>query len=364
MSPPRVHGAWRGAGPKRRTRPSRPLAFLVLLLCTACAQNAADVGDGVGDGERSLFPDLAEFGELPSAPQESASGEFWDHWGDGHAELSGYRMTIQRYGAAREAELALIYVTEPHDRRTWIKDDDVAGGDRVEVLKLNSTVQFLTGVYPYSVMTSVFAPVDRYREEPFAPVRIAHSVQEWCGAYSHFVWPGRDRFRSLRMSYFAHEGERVSEVDTDRDTLYEDALLVQLRELDGPFAGGGEWEGLLVPELWRLRAGHGGTEPVQARIGREQGVRTAEGREVPVTRFTLTAGEYERVYEVEAEGARRVLWWSTSTGDEAELVGTARLAYWNLNRPGDEAVREELGLSPHGSLPPGGGEGPAGGCPR
>ena len=316
-----------------------------------------------GQGE-PLFPDLERYTGLGESPEDWASSQFWDWWGDGRAELSGYRLVVGRYGAPREAELALIYVTEPHDRRSWIKDDHVEEPHRVNVMKLNQNVEFLTGIYPYSVMTSVFAPVDRYRPEPFSPVRIVHSVQEWCGAYTHLLWPGSERYRSLRLSYFAHEGERVREVEADGPLLYEDALLVQLRELDGPFAGGGDWEGRLVPELWRLRAGHRGTDPVSARITREEGVYEHQGEEVPVTRFRLQAEEYERIFQVERDLPRRILGWSTSTGEEAELLATERLAYWELNRPGDESWREALGLDARGSLPPGAGNAPAGGCPQ
>ena len=192
--------------------------FSVALLAGACTTEGE--GEGWSGGEETaLFTDLSRFGELPDQPMASASSDFWDWWGDGQAEMSGYRMTTMRYGAPRETVLSLIYVTEPHDRRSWIKDDDIGGSSRVEVLKLNQNFHFQTGVYPYSVMTSVFAPVHRYRTEPFAPVRITHAVQEWCGAYSHLVWPGESRFRSLRLSYFAHEGERMSAVRTEPGTL-------------------------------------------------------------------------------------------------------------------------------------------------
>jgi hypothetical protein len=295
---------------------------------------------------------------LPEQPREGATSEFWEWWGDGRGELSGYRLTLPRYRQSREAELALIYVTEPHDRRSWIKDDDARGRNRVEVLKLNSNAFFLAGIYPYAVMTSVFAPVDRYRDEAFQPVRIVHSAQEWCGAYSHLVWPGADRFRSLRLSYFAGEDERVADVPVEPGALYEDALLIQLRELDGPFAGGGVWEGWLVPALWRVRAGHGDPGPVRARITRTEANRETTGDEgrgsVPVTRFTLEAGEYRRVLDVERDHPRRILGWTTSDGEEAELLASERLPYWQLNRLGDESWREALGLSPRGIIPPGG----------
>jgi hypothetical protein len=121
-------------------------------------------------------------------------------------------------------------------------------------------------------------------------------------------------------------------------TLYEDALLIQLRELDGPFAGGGDWEGTLVPSLWRLRRDHAPLAGVAATI-----MRATEGE---IVTFTLRAGDYERVFEVEAGGARRVLGWRTSDGDQLGIVATERLPYWELNDPGEETERERIGLDP------------------
>lgn len=329
------------------------MGFLAPTL-TGCASESSIPAPSERDA--AVLPDLATFTGLPAAPKASASGSFWDHWGDGRAELSGYRITIPRYGAPREGEMALIYVTEPHDRRSWIKDDDARSPHRVEVLKLIRSFQFLTGIYPYSVFSSVFSPVDRWGGEPFHPVRIHLDVQEWCGSVSHRVWPAQDRLRSLRLSYFASEGETLREAALPEGTLFEDALLIQLRELDGTFQEGGDWEGWLVRELWSLRTGHGPVEPVRARISRSSATRGP----VPVTRFHVSAGEYQRTIDVEEAAPRRILGWETSTGEVAELLTTERLAYWSLNRLGDETVRERLGLSPEGFLPPGAG----GACAR
>lgn len=319
----------------------------------AAAPGQADPGSDAGldgtppagvleAGALQLFPDLATLSSLPPEPTSRASSEFWDHWGDGRAELSGYRVTLSRYGEPREAQLSMIYVTEPHDRRTWVKDDGAEEPDRVEVLKLIRSMQFMTGIYPYSVHATTFAPVDAWREERFQPVRINLSVQEWCGSVTHQVFPGSNRARSLRLSYFASEGETVRDFEIDENTLFEDALLIQLRELDGPFQGGGDWEGLLVRELWSFRTGHAAIRRVPARITRSSATRDG----TPVTRFVLEAGEYTRTFDVEVAPPRRVLGWESSTGETARLLDTERLAYWTLNQPGDERYREELGLGP------------------
>ena len=102
---------------------------------------------------------IERFPVWPARPRASAGQGFSRAWSDGRAELSGYRARVNRYGEMRDAELVLIYVTEPMDRRTWVKDDDAPAEHLVDVLKLNASLRFQTGVYPYSVLTSVFAPL-------------------------------------------------------------------------------------------------------------------------------------------------------------------------------------------------------------
>lgn len=321
--------------------PDRTSALLAL---TTLALACGPATDGFGGGTAAtpaLVGDAAAFTGVEGSPEATASSRFWDHWGDGRAELSSYRVTLSRYGEHREGELVLIYVTEPHDRRTWIKDDDAESPHRVEVLKLNASWKFLTGIYPYSVMTSVFSPVDDWGGERFRPVKIALSVQEWCGNYVHQLWTGPGALRELRVSYFAGQGERLETRGVPPGTLYEDGLLTQLRELDGAFAGGGDWEGRIVPSLWNVRRGLAPAEPVPATITRRDSVAPDDRR---ITRFTLRYGDYSRTYDVEAAEPRRILGWTTTAGDTVELAETRRLPYWRLNDRDGVRYRSELGL--------------------
>jgi hypothetical protein len=292
------------------------------------------------------------------APSGRASSEFWRHWGDGRAEISAYRIVTPRYGEPREGTAVLIYVTEDMDRRSWIKDDrgDVPAEFRVPVLKLNRTLAFRTGIYPYSVMTSAFAPVDGGSPERFAPAKVSFSAQEWCGHVFELLWPEADRFRHELHSYFQAEGDLAETVDIGPGTLYEDVLFIQIRELDGPFLGGGDWSGPLVPSLWSRRTAHEPLRPVPARLARGE----AERDGTPVTRFTLSWEGKTRTFDVERAAPRRILAWSGPDGEQAVLLRTARLPYWKLNRPGDESYLRELGLEPAtgGTSSPGATPGP------
>ncbi len=323
---------------------SKSLTFAGLALALGCSRASTTPAPPVRSAAVDPTPSAEgrRFPSLPERPTATAGEAFTRAWSDGQAELSGYTARVNRYGEMRDAELVLVYVTEPMDRATWIKDDDAPPERRVNVLKLNASLKFQTGVYPYSVLTSVFSPVDRYRAEPFAPAKISLSVQEWCGHVFYAVWPGEDRFTEQLMSYFASEGERRREVTTPAGALYEDALLIQLRELDGPFAGGRDWSGSLVPSLWSIRRAHVEGAPVAATITRERA--TVDGH--PVNRFVLRHAGATRTIEVEADGAHRVLGWRGSDGEEARLLRSTRMAYWRLNHEGDEAQRRLFGVDP------------------
>lgn len=320
-------------------RRALPWALLALAACSRPAgrRPTARADEARAAGER-------RFPAFPERPMGAAGRDFHARWSDGRAEMSSYRATVNRYGELRPAELVLVYVTEPMNRRTWIKDDDARGADRVDVLKLNVSLKFQTGVYPYSVLTSVFAPVDRWRAEPFAPVKVTLTVQEWCGHVFHGLWPGDDRYVSQVFSYFASEGEGREEVPTAPGALYEDALLIQLRELDGPFANGGDWRGSLVPSLWAARRAHRPLRPVDASVTRARA--TLDG--AAVHRFEVRYADVTRTVDVEAAEPHRVLGWRASDGEEARLVGTARLPYWQLNHNGDERRREDFGAAVQG----------------
>ncbi len=286
--------------------------------------------------------------KTPSVVKVPASKAFWKHWSDGRAEVTGYAIQESRYGHLRRGTTVLIYVTEEVDGRTWVKDDGgkVPARHKRAVIKLNHVQTFRTGIYPYRVMTSVFAPVNGGDAGPgrerFAPTKISLSAQEWCGHVFQILRPWSHHFKSDLHSYFGGEGDRKERVTTSGGTLYEDALPIQLRELDGPFAGGRDWSGEVVPSLWASRKSHQRLAPVRATITRTE--TTSAG--VAITRFRLARGRYWKVFDVERVSPRRLLSWRDSDGSAGRLLKTARLPYWRLNGPGAEAHLVKLGLAP------------------
>lgn len=283
-------------------------------------------------------------------PAGGASAEFWERWGDGRAELASYRGTVVRYGAPRDAEMVLVYVTEPLDRRTLIKDDAAPAEAQLQTLKLNAMLRFQTGIYPYSVMTSTFAPVEEFAGLPrFGPAKITLTAQDWCGHVFAGAWREPDALALETRSYFADpgdasEGDSERRVELSRDVLFEDALFVQLRELDGPFLGrpaepsgeGPIWEGRIVPALWSARRDH---RPVAPEPG---SIRVR--READQVIFEVAIGARMLTVRVTDDDEHAIAGWETSDGDRFTLAGRARLPYWELHDPGEESERLRVGL--------------------
>ncbi|NJL73798.1 MAG: hypothetical protein HC892_00945 [Saprospiraceae bacterium] len=91
----------------------------------------------------------------------SEADPFEEYWYKGLAEVNSYDLQQSRYGEMRQGEAVLVFVTEPFSASKQVKLDDPerAGNDNVSVLKTNAIRKFNTGIYDYSMMTSVFTPV-------------------------------------------------------------------------------------------------------------------------------------------------------------------------------------------------------------
>ncbi|PKB44109.1 hypothetical protein AX016_2321 [Cellulophaga sp. RHA19] len=129
------------------------------------------------------------------------SNQFKKYWYNGTAEITSYNLEQARYGELRKGSAVLVFVTEPFSAKKQVKAD-LPSNTNIPVLKLNSTKKFLTGIYPYSVMSSTFYPVG----DNSASLKITNSVQEWCGqVFSQLN--NKEKFEVSSFSYFESEGD-------------------------------------------------------------------------------------------------------------------------------------------------------------
>lgn len=288
---------------------------------------------------------------LAAAPP-APSAEFLAYWKSGLAELSSYAVSTQRYGETRSAEAVLVFVYEEVDDRTRIKveSDQVPAARRVPVLKLNHVIKFNTGIYDYSVMTSVFAGLSGPGvTRPLEPRKISFSSQEWCGHVYHQVLPRPKGLVSTLHSYFEAEGDAETVLPWPKGAVhYEDEMPLLVRELDGEVLKPGEARTLqLLPSLWERRKRHVPLALMEARLAKAAAsgeFPTRKGK-VRAWKWTLSWEGHAMAYWVEAAPPRKLLAWDDGKGEQGELKASVRKTYWERNRNRDLPLRKELGLT-------------------
>jgi hypothetical protein len=283
-----------------------------------------------------------------ATPQASAQ-DFWAHWGDGRAELNGYRLTQPRYGSKRAGTAVLIFVTEDISDSLRVKADPGKHprSDVFPVMKLNAVRDFQTGIYDYNVMTSTFA-----RVAPGWPLaKLSFSSQEWCGHVYHQVLPRGGRLTGTFSSYFDGEADGRDDLPLPQDGVFEDALPILLRGWNGEYLKPGESRSVpFLRSLLSARLEHKALGWARATIARAKAPARVT---VPAGAFGVTAwtvaidGGPRLTLQFEAAAPYRLVRWASDAGEEAVLLGSTRLAYWKLNGPGGEAHLKELGLGSH-----------------
>lgn len=182
---------------------------------------------------------------------------FGAYWYQGKAEVNTYNLEQYRYGEKREGEAVLIYVTEDFSKEKQVKLDNPQENeqDAQKVLKLNQTKEFVTGIYPYSMMLSVFTPV--YDSIP--AVKVTASSQEWCG--HTFTQLNRDnkKYKAKLLSYFEKENDQ----DISLDAMPEDNIWTLLRLNPSQVPNG---KVKLIPALLDQRMTHRPLKEEQATI--------------------------------------------------------------------------------------------------
>lgn len=283
---------------------------------------------------------------------QSAS-PFWTHWGDGKAELSSYTVTQSRYGQPREATVALIYVTEPFYKTRQVKAERPRPGepDVIQVLKLNRVKKFRTGIYDYSLMSSVFTPVNDYKLGAVSfskgtPLKIVFSGQEWCGTVFHQLNRREKGMQSRVFSYFGTEGDTDEQLSTEGGVYFADDLFIAVRELLAPMPTGPI---SLYQTLENSRLFHTPLAPVQASVSKKDSTfRFGRKAVQTTTEWTIATSTSEWRFSVSKQYPRVILAYQYRDGaaivERGVIKTTKRLPYWELHDSDDEHYARELGV--------------------
>lgn len=304
---------------------------------------------------RFSSPLLAALALIPGALAATPTDAFEAYWNQGKGEITRYALTQSRYGERHEGDAVLIFVTEPFSRSKQVKLDDWAraGADRVDVLKLNFTKKFLTGIYPYSLMLSVFTPIDA-KDSP-RTLKTTMSGQEWCGqAFTQLNLQPNGRYRLRAFSYFESDG------DEDRSlpaAFLEDELWTRVRLAPEALPTGdfpvlpGSLASRLLHQPLAVRPANGGfVEPDAAVLAKRFGPQAPRAYRLAYSdgdRRALTI-YFDREFPHGIAGWDEV-WTSPRGGEpnrtEATRTATVLTPYWREHGNADRARRSELDLS-------------------
>lgn len=267
--------------------------------------------------------------------------EAWNnYWYNGKAELTSYALMQNRYGEIHEGTLVNIFVTEDFSKSKQVKLDNpgAAGDDKLPILKLNQSIKFNTGIYPYSLMLSSFQPVDinNYKHA----VKITGTVQEWCGM-AYYQMNNRDNnFVVENRSYFESEGDVNITIPV---AVQEDELWNQIRINPNQLPTG---ELQLLPGALYIRLAHKPIKAVTANLD----LRYENG----VMNYVIDMPSLNRKLSIHFEKnfPYKILSWEDSyPGFDGKVLTTTAvrksdmlLDYWTTHNNKDRVLRDQLGL--------------------
>ncbi|MBO0353250.1 septum formation inhibitor Maf [Muricauda ruestringensis] len=304
------------------------VSLMAFSLLGACNDNRQKT-----DGSTSSTPPK----EDTPKPKTPLSDEFKAYWYAGEAEITSYKLEQARYGELRDGNAVLIYVTEPFLPKEQVKANN-NNPENISVLKLNATKKFLTGIYPYSIMSGTFYPVHDNQHA----LKTSLSVQEWCGhVYSQLN--NRNQFEFTSHSYF--EGEADQNFSMEKAIL-ENEIWTKIRINPENLPTG---EISIIPSLEYLRLRHQEMRPYNAiaQISSKEGITTYTisypnlERNLMInftTNFPYSIVSWEEKFKSGFGSNAKTL--TTS----ASKIKTLKTAYWKQNENKNLVLRDSLEL--------------------
>lgn len=299
---------------------------LLSALAAACGPLA---GDDAADNPKT------------AATQPALPDSFPAYWYSGLAEITSYRLSQARYGEIHPGTATLIFVTEPFSVSKQVKPDlyRAADPDHIPVLKLNVSTRFVTGIYPYALMLSVFQPIAGTPHH--LALKAVAGVQEWCGLTYMQRNLHNGRYVERSFSYFESEGDQTL---THEPCLLEDALWNLIRINPEALPTGRHQ---LLPGCLYHRLSHQPSGVQWATLRKE--LRDHDKVDYYIEYETLRRSlviTYENRFPYRIRG-----WVETYPGFDGKLLATVavadktiRSAYWNHHHPDDRPLREQLNL--------------------
>ena len=258
---------------------------------------------------------------------------FSSYWYEGKAEITAYTLEQNQYGALREGDAVLIYVTEDFYPDTQVKAERRTE-ETVSVLKINAAKRFQTGIYPYTILQSTFSPIHTQSHA----LKTSASIQEWCG-HVYAQINNRAQFEYLSHSYF--EGEGDQNIRLTKEFMENDFWnIIRLNPHELPT---GEFKA--IPSLEAIKLMH-----LKNQIYHAQATLEPEGKQY---QYTLRYPEINRTLTIHFEQnfphaiqswEETIIYQNRELTTKAHSPRAIRIDYWNKNRNTDLHYLDTLQL--------------------
>lgn len=267
------------------------------------------------------------------------------YWNDGKAEIATYELQQNRYDAIHPGNLVAVFVTEDFLTDKQVKNERYQSNESTKILKNIRVRKFTTGIYDYSLHTSVFTPLDRNQ---YNTLKVTNSVQEWCGTTFCQLNNRKNKYEFELRSYFETEGDQETVLN---EAILEDELFNLLR-INPSLLPQGEFE--VIPSLNTLRLKHKEATLLMAKGKTTQYTDTLfKGKGLMQYTYSIESTKREVNIVFEKASPHQIVGFteaSPSIFDKkirttvAKLISIKKLPYWSLHNPEDVQLRKEIGL--------------------
>ena len=268
-------------------------------------------------------------------------------WYEGKAEISVFELQQNRYNETHSGEAVMIFVTEDFLSDKQVKNDTYTSENSIPILKNNQIRRFTTGVYDYSIFTSVFTSVGNLKKPN--TLKITTSSQDWCGQSFMQLNAKKDKFEIHQYSYFENEGDKKFKIEK---TLSFDEVFNQIR-INPRLLPEGSFQ--FLPSTIFLRLKHKASQAYQAN-GIFKSAPSDLSNNENLKEYIIEVPSLDLKYTIiyRDENPFEIIEWresypSTFDGKIRTTIAKRKsiewIDYWNKNSTNDALLRDKLKLN-------------------
>lgn len=269
------------------------------------------------------------------------------YWSQGKAEINVYEISQNRYKENHVGQLLSVFVTEDFLTDKQVKNEQYLNKNSTWILKNIQLKKFATGVYDYSLFSSVFTPIDRIKFPK--SLKVSASSQEWCGTmYTQFNLLLNEDYKVEHRSYFEKEGDINTGI---KQSFLEDEIFTVIR-MNPTFLPIGVIQ--YIPPANYIQLKHLPLQSFNARAS----LNSYKKEDLPggnLMEYKIEYAELKRTMRIVFQNKapyKIIGWFETFPSAFDGKIRTTRallktqkmLPYWKQNSLKDLSLRKELGI--------------------